>query len=93
VEYCGTVFPEKPVIVILSNVSRCTSNVVENIFSVVTALFPYYKSLTLPAVLLVFISRFLINGKGKGQATPLQALTGPEVSRWLRLPDFKTIGK
>jgi hypothetical protein len=31
-------------------------------------------------------------GKGKGKAIPLQALTGPEGSRKLRLPDFKTIG-
>jgi hypothetical protein len=30
--------------------------------------------------------------KGKGEAIPLQALTGPENSRRLRLPDFKTIG-
>jgi hypothetical protein len=30
--------------------------------------------------------------KGKGKAIPLQALTGPEGSRRLRLPDFKTIG-
>jgi hypothetical protein len=28
----------------------------------------------------------------KGRAIPLQALTGPEGSRRLRLPDFKTIG-
>jgi hypothetical protein len=28
----------------------------------------------------------------KDKAIPLQALTGPEVSRRLRLPDFKTIG-
>jgi hypothetical protein len=34
----------------------------------------------------------LQNRKGKGKAIPLQALTGPEVSRRLRLPDFKTIG-
>jgi hypothetical protein len=27
-----------------------------------------------------------------GEAIPLQALTGPENSRRLRLPDFKTIG-
>jgi hypothetical protein len=30
--------------------------------------------------------------KGKGKAIPLQPLTGPEGSRRLRLPDFKTIG-
>jgi hypothetical protein len=28
----------------------------------------------------------------KGKAIPLQALTDPEGSRSLRLPDFKTIG-
>jgi hypothetical protein len=28
----------------------------------------------------------------KGKAIPLQALTGPEGSRKLRFPDFKTIG-
>jgi len=32
------------------------------------------------------------NGKGKGKTIPLQAWTGPEGSRMLRLPDFKTIG-
>jgi len=30
--------------------------------------------------------------KGKGKAIPLWAWTGPEGSRKLRLPDFKTIG-
>ena len=30
--------------------------------------------------------------KGKGKAIPLQAWTGPEDSRSLRLPDLKTIG-
>jgi len=30
--------------------------------------------------------------KGKGKAVSLQAWTGPEGSRRLRLPDFKTIG-
>jgi hypothetical protein len=29
---------------------------------------------------------------GKGEAIPLQALTGPDGSRRLRLRDFKTIG-
>jgi hypothetical protein len=32
-----------------------------------------------------------IYGNGKGKAIPLQALTDPEGSRRLRLPDFKTI--
>ena len=31
-------------------------------------------------------------GTGNGKAVPLQALTGPEGSGRLRLPDFKTIG-
>jgi hypothetical protein len=31
-------------------------------------------------------------GKGKGKAIPLQVWTGPEGSRRMRLPDFKTIG-
>jgi hypothetical protein len=30
-------------------------------------------------------------GKGKGKEIPLQVSTGPEGSRRLRLPDFKTI--
>jgi hypothetical protein len=30
--------------------------------------------------------------KGKGKAIPLQALTGPEGSRRLRLPESMTIG-
>jgi hypothetical protein len=32
-------------------------------------------------------------GKGKGKEIPLQAWTGPEGSRKLRFPNFKTIGK
>jgi hypothetical protein len=32
-----------------------------------------------------------INGTGKGKAISLQAWTGPEGSRRLRLPDFKII--
>jgi hypothetical protein len=32
------------------------------------------------------------NVKKKGTAIPLQAWTGPEGSRKLRLPDFQTIG-
>jgi hypothetical protein len=29
-----------------------------------------------------------VKGKGKGKAIPLQAWTGPEGSRRLRIPDF-----
>ena len=32
-------------------------------------------------------------GKGKGKPIAVQAWTGPEGCRRLRLPDFKTIGK
>jgi hypothetical protein len=34
----------------------------------------------------------LQTGKGKSKTIPLQLWTGPENSRSLRLPDFKTIG-
>jgi len=34
----------------------------------------------------------MFTDKGKGKAIPLQAWTGPEGSRRLRLPDFKTVG-
>jgi len=37
-------------------------------------------------------NRFSFYGFVKGKAIPLQVWTGPEVSRRLRLPDFKTIG-
>ena len=46
-------------------------------------LFPFYL---LPSFLLTFISFISI------KPIPLQAWTGPDVSRRLRLPDFKTIG-
>jgi len=35
---------------------------------------------------------YLEEDASKGKAIPLQAWTGPESSRRLRLPDFKTIG-
>jgi hypothetical protein len=40
----------------------------------------------------VFTSIYIYIYKVKGKAIPLQALTGPEGSRRLRIPDFKTIG-
>jgi hypothetical protein len=33
-----------------------------------------------------------MTGKGKGRAIPVQAWTGLEVSRTLRLQDFMTVG-
>jgi hypothetical protein len=36
--------------------------------------------------------REILYGGVKGEAISLQALTGPEGSSRLRLPDFKTIG-
>jgi len=39
-----------------------------------------------------FVLQNLIFNVKKGKAIPLQAWTGPEGSRRLRLPDFKTIG-
>jgi len=44
---------------------------------------------------ILHISRIRVkvgHGLVKGKAIPLQALTGPEGSRRLRLPYFKTIG-
>jgi hypothetical protein len=42
-------------------------------------------------MMMMMIMIIINNCKGKGKAIPLQALTGPEGSRRLRLPDFKTI--
>jgi hypothetical protein len=39
-----------------------------------------------------FKFRSYFTRKGKGKAIPFQAWTGPEGSRRLRLPDFKTLG-
>jgi hypothetical protein len=38
-----------------------------------------------------FIFWLKASGKGKGKAIPLQAWTGPEGSRRLSLPEFKTV--
>ena len=43
-------------------------------------------------VLLLWPPLSLLLSKSKGKAIPLQAWTGPEGSRRLKLPDFKTIG-
>jgi hypothetical protein len=55
--------------------------------------------LTVPATISVIHATVLLSNYSisdfdivKGKAIPLQALTGPEGSRRLRLPDFKTIG-
>jgi hypothetical protein len=46
----------------------------------------FFKSST------IWIKDNLERKKVKGKAVPLQAWTGPEGSRRLRLPDFKTLG-
>jgi len=54
------------------------------------------KVYALPTEFMCFVHNLRTNGayfrKGKGKAIPLQSSTGPEGSRKLRLPDFKTIG-
>jgi hypothetical protein len=57
----------------------------------------YFSPLTLDLNILNFSTPFMYYAPraimhGKGKAIPLQALTGPEGSRRMRLPDFKTIG-
>jgi len=43
-------------------------------------------------MMMMMMMMMMIVVKGKGKTIPLQAWTGPESSRRLRLPDFKTIG-
>jgi hypothetical protein len=50
--------------------------------------FKFFFEIILPAALWLVT----ITSKGKGKAIPLRAWTGPDGSRRLRLPDFKTIG-
>jgi hypothetical protein len=40
----------------------------------------------------IYIHIYIYIYKGEGKAIPLQAWTGPEGSRRLRFPDFKTVG-
>jgi hypothetical protein len=46
----------------------------------------------LVAVTMIFWVSLMNELYDKGKAIPLRALTGPEGSRRLGLPDFKTIG-
>jgi hypothetical protein len=49
------------------------------------------NKLSVPALnVLVYVNYYRV--KVKGKAIPLQAFTGPDDSRRLRLPDIKTIG-
>jgi hypothetical protein len=50
------------------------------------------ETLAMPFSLIEFMMNCTPTCKGKGNAIPLQALTGPEGSRRLRFPDFKTVG-
>ena len=45
-----------------------------------------------PVINASFLKLNLANDQLKKKQSPLQAWTGPEGSRRLRLPDFKTIG-
>jgi hypothetical protein len=58
------------------------------------ALIPHPQRSSIKSSQTIFImhSGLLVCYIVKGKATQLQALTGPEGSRKLRLPDFKTIG-
>jgi len=49
----------------------------------------YSECVFLPKLSVMKIPSFVV--KGKNKAIPLQAWTGPEGSRRLRLPDFKTV--
>ena len=49
-------------------------------------------NLFLHTCLFKYVILFAYKNICKGKAIPLQAWTGPEGSRRLRLPDFKTIG-
>ena len=40
----------------------------------------------------MYVCMYVCKDKGKGTSVPLQAWTGPEGSRKLRLPDFMTVG-
>ena len=42
--------------------------------------------------LVKYVTDVLLNYNGKSKAIPLQGWTGPECSKRLRLPDFKTVG-
>jgi hypothetical protein len=48
-----------------------------------------FIDINLPAALFLVLTQPLTE---MSKAIPLQALTGPEGSRRLRLPDFKTVG-
>jgi hypothetical protein len=47
-----------------------------------------FQNITIPIQNILYLLQ--VTAKGKG--IPLQAWTGPEDSKRLRLPDFKTIG-
>jgi len=43
-----------------------------------------------PSGIIGWRTQGIVKGKGKGKAIPLQAWMGPEGSRSMRLPDYKT---
>ena len=62
--------------------SLCTDNCRENIINIWSS----FKG----TALFLYIVTDIKHSKGKGKAVPLQAWSGPECSRKLRLPDFMT---
>ena len=50
------------------------------------------KSIIIIIIIVIIRHELGLKGKGKGKAIPLEVWRGPEGSRRLRLPDFKTIG-
>jgi hypothetical protein len=66
-------------------------NIIDNILPCCKLLADFLVAIF--SALLLFLIRFIIfQDKAKVKAISLQAWTGPEGSRRLRLPDFKTVG-
>jgi hypothetical protein len=75
--------------------ARAGLDKLENRYMVTEPKFLHCPVHTLVTIPLIYPQSNRMTGKGKGKkgiAIQLQALTDPEGSRRLRLPDFKTIG-
>jgi hypothetical protein len=63
-----------------------------NIFNLIITLLSLTASLAKPLIIIIIIIIIIIRQAVIKKAIPLQARTGPECSRRLRLLDIKTIG-